>query len=81
MSKYQSVAIAQIAYDKYAIKAGLQPISKQFYFYVDRLKAIVNYSFSQAKELVKLICRCAFNDSSLTDNEAIVISSRPCTRP
>lgn len=27
----------------------------------------------QGRELIKMICRCAFNDSTLTETEAIVI--------
>lgn len=44
-----------------------------FGFYANRLKKIPFYGLVQGRELIKMICRCAFNDSSLTDNEAIVI--------
>ena len=65
--------INTMLFDRLIIKAGVQPISKQFYFYADRLKAIVNYPLFQARELIKMICRCAFNDSQLTDAESICI--------
>ena len=42
-------------------------------FYYNRLRALSNYSLVQAREFIKMICRCAFNDSSLTDNESIAI--------
>ena len=42
-------------------------------FYVNRLKNAPFYGLVQARELIKMICRCAFNDSQLTDNESIVI--------
>ena len=42
-------------------------------FYMDRLKAVPFYGLVQGRELIKMLCRTAFNDSSLTDNEAIVI--------
>ena len=44
-----------------------------FGFYADRLQAVPFYGLVQGRELIKTICRSAFNDSSLTDNEAIVI--------
>ena len=71
--KYYQDTISSMVYDRLIIKAGLQPISKSFYFYVDRLTVIVNYGLVQGREMVKMICRCAFNDSLLTDNESIVI--------
>ena len=66
-------SISSILNDRLIIKAGLQPISKSFYFYSDRLRAVVNYGLVQGREMIKMIYRCAFNDSTLTDNEAIVI--------
>ena len=42
-------------------------------FYIERLKQSPFYGLVQGRELIKMICRCAFNDTSLTDNEAIVI--------
>lgn len=42
-------------------------------FYYDRLRALYHYPLTQARELIKMICRCAFNDSQLTDNESICI--------
>lgn len=47
--------------------------TNNFRFYVFRLANIYNYGLVQGRELVKMICRAAFNDSRLTDNEAIVI--------
>lgn len=49
-------------------------------FYYHRLRALHHYPLTQARELVKMVCRCAFNDSSLTDNEAIVIM-KTCLDP
>lgn len=72
MNHYQD-DIRRLLNNRLIIKAGLQPISKSYYFYSDRLMAVVNYGLYQGRELIKMICRCAFNDSSLTDNEAIVI--------
>ena len=42
-------------------------------FYYDRLRALYHYPLFQARELVKMICCCAFNDSLLTDDESICI--------
>ena len=42
-------------------------------FYYQRLRALHHYSLFQARELKKMICRCAFNDSLLTDEESICI--------
>lgn len=57
---------------KYIIKGSFS-YSKQYIFYMRRLQALVNYPLFQARELVKLICRCAFNDEALTDVQSIVI--------
>ena len=59
----------EINHDLYSVDAN-----KYLYgFYVERLINVYNYGLVQGRELIKMICRCAFNDSSLTDNEAIVI--------
>lgn len=42
-------------------------------FYANRLKMAIFYGLVQGREMIKMICRAAFNDSRLTDNEAIVI--------
>lgn len=42
-------------------------------FYANRLKMSIFYGLVQGREMIKMICRAAFNDSRLTDNEAIVI--------
>lgn len=42
-------------------------------FYADRLGMAIFYGLVQGREMIKMICRAAFNDSRLTDNEAIVI--------
>ena len=47
--------------------------SANFRFYVLRLATVYKYGLVQGREMIKMICRSAFNDSSLTDNEAIVI--------
>ena len=44
-----------------------------FKFYVMRLANCYKYGLVQGRELIKMICRCAFNDESLTDAESIVI--------
>lgn len=47
--------------------------NSRYNFYYKRLKALPNYGLVQGREMIKMICRCAFNDSSLTDAESIVI--------
>ena len=42
-------------------------------FYAGRLKMAPFYGLVQGREIIRTVCRCAFNDSQLTDNEAIVI--------
>lgn len=40
-----------------------------YQFYVDRVNACPHYGFSSGHELLKVITRCAFHDSMLTDSE------------
>ena len=42
-------------------------------FYVERLLNVYNYGLVQGRELIKMVCRCAFNDSCLSDKESIVL--------
>lgn len=42
-------------------------------FYLDRIRSTLHYSLYQGREILKLVCRCAFNDSCLTDEESIAI--------
>lgn len=61
---------------EYEIKHDLYSVvftNSLYGFYAERLLNVYNYGLVQGRELIKMICRCAFNDSSLTDNEAIVI--------
>ena len=44
-----------------------------YHFYIERLLSVPMYGLVQGRELIKMICRCAFNDSTLTETEAIVI--------
>ena len=46
---------------------------KRIQFYVSRIINVYNYGFFQGRELLKMVCRCAFNDSCLTDAESIAI--------
>lgn len=46
---------------------------KRIQFYVSRIINVYHYGLFQARELLKMICRCAFNDSFLTDAESIAI--------
>lgn len=38
-------------------------------FYLDRITASRNYGLFSGDEILKVICRCAFNDSYLTETE------------
>ena len=51
----------------------LLDVSDNFSFYVMRLSAVYKYGLVQGREMIKMICRAAFNDSSLTDKECIAI--------
>ena len=42
-------------------------------FYIDRLFAVPHYGEKSGTELLKLICRCAFADDVLTEDESISI--------
>ena len=42
-------------------------------FYLDRLLSIPHYGEKAGNELIRCICRCAFNDPVLTDAESISI--------
>ena len=44
-----------------------------YLFYIDRLFASLNYGERSGMEIVKTVCRCAFNDEVLTEEEAISI--------
>lgn len=44
-----------------------------YQFYVDRLMSVPQYGLFAGTDLIKLICRCAFNDGCLTDSEATAI--------
>ena len=44
-----------------------------FRFYLNRIKSSIDYGLFQGRELIKMVCRCAFNDSCLTDIESIVL--------
>ena len=46
-----------------------------YQFYVDRLLSVPQYGLVAGTDLIKLICRCAFNDGCLTDREATAIIS------
>lgn len=47
--------------------------NKVYKFYYGRIRNCPAYGLVQGRELIKMICRCAFNDSTLTETEAIVI--------
>ena len=47
--------------------------SPMFRFSVLRLSVVYKYGLVQGRELIKMICRCAFNDSTLTDKESVAI--------
>lgn len=42
-------------------------------FYIDRIFSVPQYGEKSGTELLKLICRCAFNDDVLTEEESISI--------
>lgn len=44
-----------------------------YQFYVDRLLSVPQYGLVAGTDMIKLICRCAFNDGCLTDSEAVAI--------
>ena len=47
--------------------------NKVYRFYYGRIKNCPFYGLVQGREILKMICRCAFNDSLLTDDESICI--------
>lgn len=47
--------------------------NKAYHFYYSRIRNLPLYGLVQGRELLKMICRCAFNDSCLTDAESIAI--------
>ena len=61
------------SYFSYKNDFELLVCTANFRFYVLRLASVYKYGLVQGRELIKMICRCAFNDSSLTDKEAIAI--------
>lgn len=71
-----AVEVNRIMFDK-ACNRNVQSVfivmSEKIAFYYHRLCSLYMYSLVQGRELIKMICRCAFNDSTLTETEAIVI--------
>ena len=45
----------------------------QYDFYLDRLWASLKYGERSGMEIIKTVCRCAFNDEVLTEEECISI--------
>lgn len=74
-SKDYKKEIAKIIDSHYHYKSDFEllNVAVNFRFYVMRLGAVYKYGLVQGREMIKMICRCAFNDSSLTDNESIAI--------
>lgn len=58
---------------EYGLTSESYLTNKEYRFYYSRLRNLPMYGLVQARELVKLICRCAFNDEALTDAQSIVI--------
>lgn len=52
---------------------GSVVLSQLCRFYVDRIRSSFKYGLYQGREILKIVCRCAFNDSCLTDAESIAI--------
>ena len=48
-------------------------LSDLYNFYVGRIKSAPSYGFVSGHEILKVICRTAFHDSYLTDEEFISI--------
>lgn len=51
----------------------LLTVSVNFRFYVLCLAVIFKYGLVQGRELLKMICRAAFNDETLSEAECIAI--------
>lgn len=45
----------------------------EYDFYLDRIFASLKYGESAGMEIIKTVCRCAFNDEVLTEQESISI--------
>lgn len=76
MKRKNVILINTLMYDKFHNShddLSFLEMNEKVAFYYHRLCALHNYSLFQAREIVKMICRCAFNDSLLTDNQSIVI--------
>ena len=68
-----SKIILKHLFDKTLNESDKFDVFGEFGFYVKRLKQAPFYGLVQGRELIKMVCRCAFNDSRLTDNESAVI--------
>ena len=75
MSKDYKKEIGKIIDSHFSYKSDfdLLTVSANFRFYVLRLAVIYKYGLVQGRELLKMICRAAFNDESLSEAEAIAI--------
>ena len=58
---------------EHGLTSGSYLNNRIYHFYYLRIKHLPYYGLVQGRKIIKMICRSAFNDSSLTDNEAIVI--------
>lgn len=45
----------------------------QYDFYRDRIWSAINYGERSGMEIISTVCRCAFNDEVLTEDECISI--------
>lgn len=75
MSNITGVAYVHFTY---MVFSHLCPVDErgqggEYDFYLDRLYASLFYGERSGMEIVKTVCRCAFNDEVLTESEAISI--------
>lgn len=71
--KVTKLLIKHLVERKYLKRGDSFDIFGIYGFYANRLRAAPFYGLVQGREIIKMVCRCAFNDSRLTDNESIVI--------
>lgn len=77
---YVASLYLDIVFDHMGLIPGYFNDNPLFRFYLNRIKSSIDYGLVQGRELIKMVCRCAFNDSSLTDVESIVLIEL-CTDP
>lgn len=71
----RSVLVVDYIMNNHMTGIAKESLTNAFEFYARRLEAIPKYGLVQGRELIKMVCRSAFMDESITDREFGIICS------